>query len=468
MNLLPGLFFLLWAAAPDLQARLSAARLAPNVIAVSHVAFNADSVATSNGAFGETTNTVSVSTLNAASVADSTVIREQIEKKTEDFLEDWKKVWMKSDEALAIQLLSSAGKLVKLPNPTSALFGGRSGFTHCHPDPSQIRILGAANQITTQRGIASIRPNYEALNWNYQFFAKCATWLLGPIAGDESERIDNGFLPQFHKGVEEKRARLNTALEQAQQQLPGDPWIAGQRVHFLIDAGQNKEAIQSAAQCISGKWWCSTIAGDAYYRANQIMSADAAFTVAIEALQGKQRCEWTDITLLLTTGAFTDGARGNYHDQSCEQRLLSEDKFWWLSDPLLSEEGNDRRVEHFARKTLVLLHKAIRKDEHYDWRPDHNGEVINELLIRYGWPTASVWGGAALDIEHANFVSPTKTDLKVRMFEPRMGPYSTMEYSRGRVHLSPKWDVLKAVAKAEPDDWQLYAPLSRRGDSPGR
>ena len=109
----------------------------------------------------------------------------------------------------------------------------------------------------------------------------------------------------------------------------------------------------------------------------------------------KDRCEWTNIRLMLDK----DG-RSSYDHINCEGRVATNERIWWLSTPLFSDSVNDRRSEHFARKVMIRLHSALPWDERYDWRPHYGGEAVTEMLVRYGWPAISVFGGSRQEIEH--------------------------------------------------------------------
>ena len=64
-----------------------------------------------------------------------------------------------------------------------------------------------------------------------------------------------------------------------------------------------------------------------------------------------------------------------------------------MSTPLFSDSADDRRSEDYARKVLIQLHSALNWDERYDWRKRYGGEAVAEMLVRYGWPAFSVYGG---------------------------------------------------------------------------
>jgi len=92
----------------------------------------------------------------------------------------------------------------------------------------------------------------------------------------------------------------------------------------------------------------------------------------------KDRCRWTDISLLLE-----GDARKRYERLACADRGAFESRFWALARPLYLLPANDLRTEHFARLTMAELLRIARYPHDMPW-----GDDSRELLIRYGWETA--------------------------------------------------------------------------------
>ena len=104
----------------------------------------------------------------------------------------------------------------------------------------------------------------------------------------------------------------------------------------------------------------------------------------------ERRCEWTNVRLLIAP----DG-RSAYDHLSCDERPAAHERLWWLSTALFSDSVDGRRSADFSRKVLVELHSALPWDERYDWRTRaYGGEAVSDMLIRYGWPAFSAYGGA--------------------------------------------------------------------------
>jgi len=174
--------------------------------------------------------------------------------------------------------------------------------------------------------------------------------------------------------IRDARARLLVRLADAAGLLPGDDWIAGQRVRYLIEDGRPAHAVAVGRDCRGTPWWCATLVGLALHRAAEFAPADSAFAAALLAMPGEERCRWHNVSLLLPRELRT-----RYDRMNCDERAQFEAHWWWLAAPLLSRPGNDRRTEHFARLTLERIQRDSRTT-----RSDRWGDDMGELLIRFG------------------------------------------------------------------------------------
>lgn len=185
-------------------------------------------------------------------------------------------------------------------------------------------------------------------------------------------------VPPEHSSVTRGRARLLATLSTLAARTPDDAWIVGQRVFYLVESGNDSAALRVARECGAAAWWCSALRGYALHASCDYAAADAAFSSALSAMPEKQRCRWRDVSLLL------DGAaRSAYERMSCAARESFETTLWWLSDPMYSVPGNERRTEHYARLTRAAIQADARTPYGMTWDDD-----FRELLVRYG---ASSW-----------------------------------------------------------------------------
>jgi len=175
--------------------------------------------------------------------------------------------------------------------------------------------------------------------------------------------------------IQAARRHLLDVLDSLAPLLPGDPWIAGQRVRYLVESEAHDHAVTAALACRASAWWCSALMGYARHAGGDYAGADAAFAQALAVMPEDQRCRWTDLSPVL------GGLRGRYRKLPCAQRATLERRIWWLADPLYLVPGNERRTEHFSRRMVNALQDGAQSAYGMRWGAD-----LEELLMRYGWP----------------------------------------------------------------------------------
>lgn len=184
--------------------------------------------------------------------------------------------------------------------------------------------------------------------------------------------------PQEPRRIGEARDRLLEVLDDAAAAVPGDAWIAGQRVRYLVESGRFAAALAAARSCRAVPWWCELLAGFALHGAGDFGSADSAYHIAARDMPSDERCRWADVSLLLERDL-----RQRYERLTCDERAAFEGRLWWLAQPLSSRPENDRRTEHWARLTLTRLMEHATTPYDMPW-----GDDLRELTIRYGWPVS--------------------------------------------------------------------------------
>src|SRR5688572_20597107 len=70
------------------------------------------------------------------------------------------------------------------------------------------------------------------------------------------------------------RTKLLDRLADAAATLPGDRWIAGQRVRYLVEAERFAEAVDAARACEAEPSWCTALEGFAHHAGRQFAAAD--------------------------------------------------------------------------------------------------------------------------------------------------------------------------------------------------
>lgn len=231
------------------------------------------------------------------------------------------------------------------------------------------------------------------------------------------------------------RERLLAALAQAAALQPGDEWIAGQRVRYLLEAGQPQPALAAARDCRATPWWCEALAGLALHAGQDFASAGASFDGALRDMPPPERCRWADISLLLE-----GELRKAYERSSCEARAALAARWWWLATPLFSARGNDRRTEHFARVTLARIEQSASNPYGLGW-----GEDLRELLLRYGEPSS--W---------------TKDQPATALHDPAIAGHERAPSFR----FGPPPHALTDLAGARPEDWDVVTRAAHERYAP--
>jgi len=250
------------------------------------------------------------------------------------------------------------------------------------------------------------------------------------------EGDDHDTAPPEPARIREARARLLAALDEAGAALPGDEWIAGQRVRYLLEDSQPARAARVAEQCRAVAWWCEALAGLVRHVTGAFAAADSAFAASLADMPADERCRWTDLSPLLE-GELAE----RYRRLDCDGRSAFEARWWWLAQPLYSLAGNDRRTEHFARVVMARIHEGRRTPFGY-WAED-----LRDVMLRYGWPT---WWTRDPP------VSPLVES------EPRITGHDPSP----AFHFTPGARALDEPANAKPDDWSLDTPQARERYAP--
>jgi len=250
------------------------------------------------------------------------------------------------------------------------------------------------------------------------------------------EGDDHDTAPPEPARIREARARLLAALDEAGAALPGDEWIAGQRVRYLLEDSQPARAARVAEQCRAVAWWCEALAGLVRHVTGEFAAADSTFAVALADMPADERCRWNDLSPLLE-GELAE----RYHRLDCDGRSAFEARWWWLAQPLYSLAGNDRRTEHVARVVMARIHEGRRTPFGY-WAED-----LRDVMLRYGWPT---WWTRDPP------VSPLVES------EPRITGHDPSP----AFHFTPGARALDDPANATPADWSLHSPQARERYAP--
>lgn len=181
-------------------------------------------------------------------------------------------------------------------------------------------------------------------------------------------------VPEEGRDIVKARAELLRELEHISALIPGDDWIMGQRIRYMIE-GHDTNSVAVARSCRATKWWCSALLGLALHVRGDFLAADSAYALALDAMPSPLRCHWMNLGPLLD-----DDIRGTYRRMTCGQREAADARIWWVSDPLYMTPGNERRTEHYSR----VLHTMLQQNSVNTYGSSWGGDLA-ELILRFGW-----------------------------------------------------------------------------------
>jgi hypothetical protein len=232
--------------------------------------------------------------------------------------------------------------------------------------------------------------------------------------------------------------------------LPGDAWIAGQRVRFALDQSDTAQAMAAAVDCRADKWWCSALSGYVSWVRGRLAESDSTFLAALDQTPARMRCNWTDHAML-----FRGEDRRQYTSLSCAGRDSLAERLWWLADPQYGDNVNERRAAHAARLVLYELRSATTFHERWEMRQSHSGLAMLEMLVRYGWPSIAIWGGAEEDRSHYGYLGISSEAVW------NHGRFATAEYTQPRIHTVPALAAVLDPMTSEDFDWVLTEEAHR-------
>jgi len=232
--------------------------------------------------------------------------------------------------------------------------------------------------------------------------------------------------PSWNPGPESPRVKmarheLIQLLERTARAAPGEGWIVGQWIRYLVEAGRPEEARTASGSCAAERWWCLALAAYARHALGDFSGADDVYERALRAMPSEENCRWRDLSYILDGEALDD-----YEELDCIERRAFETRAWWLADPLLMVPGNERRTEHFSRNVLNRLQRGADSPYGVHWGPD-----LEELLVRYGWPVR--WSRRREPVyspgRQRPLISGHDPDRSFRFFPPSelMSEFTTLE-----------------------------------------
>jgi len=235
------------------------------------------------------------------------------------------------------------------------------------------RVLRDARR--AQAGFERVR--FQHLPWTVESWGGECDEVIGRFCLSHNDTEEDWKAPPEHAGVRAARDSLVAALDEAALASPGDPWVAGQRVRYLVEARRFGDAARAARECRAEPWWCTALDGYARHFAGDYPAAEAAFARALAAMPAGERREWDALSPVLVD---EDARALRRMDAAARDSTLR--RLWWLADPFWMEPGNDRLTEHYARLVADRLQDRARTPEGIFWADD-----LAEILARWGPPS---------------------------------------------------------------------------------
>lgn len=249
--------------------------------------------------------------------------------------------------------------------------------------------------------------------------------------GDEDEEKR----PQEPREIGERRLALIADLNAAAGAIPGDAWIAGQRIRYLVEAEQTDEALRAARECRAESWWCTALAGFAAHEGGRFAAAESAYSNALTSMPPAERCRWLDLSDILD-----DDLLDRFKKLGCDEREAFARRIFWLGAPLFSVASTDRFTEHLARLTRAKIAERSATTDGEAWADDQRA-----LVVRYGWP---------------KWYTRSERDFGSQLQPSIAGHDASMAYD-----YLPRARVLDSLSTLRKDDWRLAEPRAVSGYS---
>jgi len=179
--------------------------------------------------------------------------------------------------------------------------------------------------------------------------------------------------------IEALRYELLNTLATAHRELPGNGWVLGQRVWYLVEGGRVGEALDISQDCGGADpWWCAALEGLVLHSLGRYGESATAYRRALRLMDGERAHRWR-----LPRRAMDREGKGvldDLRDAAPDSIDAVLDLLWVLADPLYLVRGNDRETEHYSRWTVATLKEDARQPYRISW-----GRDMQELTIRHGW-----------------------------------------------------------------------------------
>lgn len=319
---------------------------------------------------------------------------------------------------------------------------------HSHPDSILLHRGVRDEQIVFER----IRRAH--LPWTWEGGSRCDERIGRMCWNHDAEDRDWLPLPE-PEAVVERRSAFLSLLADVAVLIPGDLWVAEQRVRYLAEQEHWDVAEGVARECIRARdeedppapgdprrdrlaGRCHDLLGYVLHRAGRFDEAEEFFLGALDRIDPARAEARLDPRIVadLTAARFLDPS-GLPPDSLAARR----DFFWRLADPLWLVQGNDRWTEHQARYAAAQIREESRSPHSIPW-----GSDLTTILVRYGESVG--W----------------------ERIRDRMGSFGEVPVvghgPNGARSFLPHGGVLEDPAAVEPDQWDLHPSRPRSIHAP--
>lgn len=301
------------------------------------------------------------------------------------------------------------------------------------------RDISAADSMRLVRSVRSAQSSFEAFR---RARLPIGEHMSGPCdirigrycywRGDE----DDSDAPSEPPAIRDRRKALLELLDSAASIIPGDTWVDGQFVRYLVEAERFDDAIAFTRRCTAEASWCFALAGYAAHAAGRFALADSAFRHALSAMQPAERCRWLDISSLLD-----DDLAKRFEQAGCDGREVFVRRLMTIAAPMYSVSTTDLFTEHLARVTRARIAERAATTDGESWADDQR-----ELVTRYGWP---------------RWYSRWEPEFGSQMDRAVTGHDAGMPFD-----FIPSIHAFDHVSEISDDDWHLDDPRAVTGYAP--
>lgn len=186
---------------------------------------------------------------------------------------------------------------------------------------------------------------------------------------------DEAPIPDEPVEVSMARGETLQDLRAIGERIPGDGWVLGQRIFYMMEAGSVRAAEGMLRRCEGPEpWWCAALLGYVLHMSQRFVEADSAFRTALAEAPDPVSSWYRSPAYVLDPEG-----RELWDDADRERRGELWQRLWLLSDPLYLVAGNDRLTAHYARRTLTRIRDGAFTAYGIPFDDD-----LEELNVRYG------------------------------------------------------------------------------------